>query len=294
MRKFREDRRRPIALMIVALLALAACTRSGPPAPVSQHVIDRPALSADEARSRSVTVQQGDTVYAIARRSGVTLRALIDANGLTAPFQIKPGDRLVLPGAVIATRTTTAPVAAAPRGSVETSTLPPPATAPRVETQAAPAAAIPSAGPAPRPAPPVAAAPARAARSFLWPVRGNVISEFGSKPGGLQNDGINIAAPQGTPVRAAENGVVVFAGNQLKGFGNLLLLRHADGWTTAYAHLDEIAVERGQSVKRGQTVGKIGQSGGVASPQLHFEVRRGTRPVDPRQHLSGGALAAAE
>jgi murein DD-endopeptidase MepM/ murein hydrolase activator NlpD len=74
----------------------------------------------------------------------------------------------------------------------------------------------------------------------------------------------------------------------------LLLLRHADGWTTAYAHLDEIAVERGQSVKRGQTVGKIGQSGGVASPQLHFEVRRGTRPVDPRQHLSGGALAAAE
>jgi murein DD-endopeptidase MepM/ murein hydrolase activator NlpD len=134
--------------------------------------------------------------------------------------------------------------------------------------------------------------PARGARAFVWPVRGNVISTFGQKPGGLQNDGINIAAPLGAPVRAADSGVVVYAGNELKGFGNLLLLRHADGWMTAYAHLESIAVERGQSVQRGQVVAKVGQSGGVAGPQLHFEVRRGTRPVDPRDHLQPLVAAA--
>lgn len=142
---------------------------------------------------------------------------------------------------------------------------------------AGPSAATPSAiDPAP---------PARAGR-FLWPVRGNIISTFGAKPGGLQNDGINIAAPRGTPVRATENGVVVYAGNELKGFGNLLLVRHADGWMSAYAHLDEMLVQRGASVTRGQLVAKVGQSGSVASPQLHFELRRAGRAVDPRTQLA--------
>ena len=128
---------------------------------------------------------------------------------------------------------------------------------------------------------------ARAGR-FLWPVRGSIVSGFGAKPGGMQNDGINIAVAPGTPVRAAENGVVVYAGNELRGFGNLVLLRHADGWMSAYAHLDEIGVERGAQVQRGQGIGKSGQSGGVTSPQLHFELRRDGRPVDPRPHLGAG------
>jgi murein DD-endopeptidase MepM/ murein hydrolase activator NlpD len=117
-------------------------------------------------------------------------------------------------------------------------------------------------------------------------VRGTIMSAFGAKPGGLQNDGINIAAPRGTPVRAAEHGVVVYAGNELKGFGNLLLVRHADGWMSAYAHLDEAAVARGAQVQRGQVIGQVGQTGGVASPQLHFELRRGGRAVDPQSVLS--------
>jgi murein DD-endopeptidase MepM/ murein hydrolase activator NlpD len=120
---------------------------------------------------------------------------------------------------------------------------------------------------------------------FQWPVQGHIVSDFGPKPGGLHNDGINIAAARGTPVQAAENGVVVYAGNELRGFGNLLLVRHADGWVTAYGHCDQLLVRRGQQVRRGQTIAKVGSTGNVRSPQLHFEVRRGTRPVNPNEFL---------
>ncbi|MDZ4737588.1 MAG: LysM peptidoglycan-binding domain-containing M23 family metallopeptidase [Rhodospirillaceae bacterium] len=127
---------------------------------------------------------------------------------------------------------------------------------------------------------------ARANTTFLWPVNGKVISEFGGAEDGLHNDGINIAAPRGTPVRAAENGVVVYAGNELRGFGNLLLVRHADGFVSAYAHNESLLVERGATVERGQTIARVGSSGSVTSPQLHFELRRGTEAVDPREYLS--------
>ncbi|MEX1108741.1 MAG: LysM peptidoglycan-binding domain-containing M23 family metallopeptidase [Dongiaceae bacterium] len=127
---------------------------------------------------------------------------------------------------------------------------------------------------------------ARANSTFLWPVNGKVISEFGGAEDGLHNDGINIAAPRGTPVRAAENGVVVYAGNELRGFGNLLLVRHADGFVSAYAHNESLLVERGATVARGQTIARVGSSGSVTSPQLHFELRRGTEAVDPREYLS--------
>jgi murein DD-endopeptidase MepM/ murein hydrolase activator NlpD len=128
--------------------------------------------------------------------------------------------------------------------------------------------------------------PAKTGRGFLWPVRGTVVSDYGSKPGGLQNDGINIAAPRGAPIRAAEGGTVVYAGNELRGFGNLLLVRHRDGWITAYAHADELLVKRGDEVRRGQVIARVGSSGGVTSPQLHFEVRRGARHVNPRDYLA--------
>jgi murein DD-endopeptidase MepM/ murein hydrolase activator NlpD len=116
-------------------------------------------------------------------------------------------------------------------------------------------------------------------------VQGRIVSDFGPKPGGLHNDGINISAARGAPIHAAENGVVVYAGNELRGFGNLLLVRHADGWVTAYGHCDQLLVRRGQQVRRGQAIARVGSTGNVRTPQLHFEVRRGTRPVNPNEFL---------
>jgi murein DD-endopeptidase MepM/ murein hydrolase activator NlpD len=123
---------------------------------------------------------------------------------------------------------------------------------------------------------------------FLWPLRGKIVSGYGAKDGGLFNDGINIAAKRGESVVAAGDGVVVYAGNEIRGFGNLVLVKHAKGWMTAYAHNDRLLVRRGERVRRGQPIAKAGSSGGVASPQLHFEVRKGSRAVDPVKYL--GAL----
>jgi murein DD-endopeptidase MepM/ murein hydrolase activator NlpD len=123
--------------------------------------------------------------------------------------------------------------------------------------------------------------------TFRWPVRGRVIAGFGPKTNGQQNDGINLAVPEGTVVKAAEDGVVAYAGNELKGYGNLVLVRHANGYVTAYAHASEIMVKRGEQIKRGQTIAKSGQTGNVGSPQLHFEIRKGATPVDPMQFLNG-------
>jgi murein DD-endopeptidase MepM/ murein hydrolase activator NlpD len=127
----------------------------------------------------------------------------------------------------------------------------------------------------------------RSSGRFQWPVRGTILSEFGPKPGGLHNDGLNISAAKGASVVAAENGVVAYAGNELRGFGNLLLIRHADGWVSAYAHLDDMLVDRGAKVKRGQKIGTVGSTGNVSAPQLHFELRKANRAIDPRDYLSG-------
>ncbi|MFP5512359.1 MAG: LysM peptidoglycan-binding domain-containing protein [Alphaproteobacteria bacterium] len=164
-----------------------------------------------------------------------------------------------------------------------------PAPTPIPAPSAAPAPSAPqqevASVPPPKPEPKAeAATPSRGGR-FLWPVKGKLISGFGPKPDGLHNDGLNIAAPKGTVVVAADNGVVAYAGNELRGFGNLLLLKHSDGWITAYAHLDKIEVERGASVKRGQAIARVGQTGGVSSPQLHFELRKGSQAVDPSDQM---------
>ena len=125
------------------------------------------------------------------------------------------------------------------------------------------------------------------APSFRWPARGRVISGSGAMTNGQQNDGINLALPEGTPVHAAEDGVVAYAGSELKGYGNLVLVRHSNGFVTAYAHASEIMVKRGDQVRRGQVIAKSGQTGNVTSPQLHFEIRKGSTPVDPTQYLPG-------
>lgn len=130
------------------------------------------------------------------------------------------------------------------------------------------------------------AATAGGAASFRWPVKGKVITSFGPREDGTHNDGINISVPAGTDVQAAEGGTVAYAGNELKGYGNLVLIRHDENWVSAYAHNDQLLVKRGEKIKRGQIIAKAGKSGTVEQPQVHFELRQGSKPVDPMKHLA--------
>ena len=152
-----------------------------------------------------------------------------------------------------------------------------------------PAAVAPAATPvAPPPDKPADADPIRtedAAPRFHWPVRGEVVSGFGPKPDGQRNDGIDIAVPENTPIKAADDGVVVYSGSQLKSFGNLVLVRHDNEYVTAYAHAKELRVKQGDTIKVGDVIGTSGQTGNVATPQVHFEIRKGSTPVDPMRLL---------
>jgi murein DD-endopeptidase MepM/ murein hydrolase activator NlpD len=152
---------------------------------------------------------------------------------------------------------------------------PPPAAPARKETPA-------SLGPTAAAEPP----PPRNSTTFLWPVRGRVLQGYGAGPGGTHNDGINIGAPRGAAVQAADGGVVAYSGNELRGYGNLILIKHANGWISAYAHCDLILVKTGQKVARGQVIARVGATGNVSEPQLHFELRRGKKSVDPNEYLA--------
>jgi murein DD-endopeptidase MepM/ murein hydrolase activator NlpD len=233
-------------------------------------------------------VQHGDTLMSIARRSGVTLAALAHANRLQTSSKLAIGDRITIPGGGHQ-------LAAAQPAPAR----PAPAAAPQVaQPHTVPATKVASAAPVqtarvakeePRTTETVVktAEPSGAMPSFRWPVKGRVIAGFGSKPNGTQNDGINLAVPEGTPIKAADDGVVAYAGNELKGYGNLVLIRHSNGFVSAYAHASELMVKRGDTIKRGQVIAHAGQTGSVTSPQLHFEIRKGSTPVDPAQYLGG-------
>jgi murein DD-endopeptidase MepM/ murein hydrolase activator NlpD len=226
-------------------------------------------------------VAAGETLHSIARHYGKPVLVLAKANNIAPDSRVKIGDRLVIPEAKAAS---TAPAVQPKRAEA------PPAAAPQnlavAESPHSARLASPAA-PAEEESAVKTAEPAGKLDAFRWPVRGRVIAGFGPKPNGLQNDGINVAVPEGTPIKAAEDGVVAYAGNELKGYGNLVLLRHSNGFVTAYAHASEILVKKGDVVKRGQTIAKSGQSGSVTSPQLHFEIRKGSTPVDPAQYLNG-------
>jgi len=129
-------------------------------------------------------------------------------------------------------------------------------------------------------------APIGNAPAFAWPVSGRVISDFGATANGGKNDGINIATAAGAPIHASASGTVTYAGDELKNYGNLVLVKHAGGFTTAYAHADRLVVSRGDFVAKGQVIGYSGQTGDVTSPQLHFEIRSATMPVNPRAYLA--------
>jgi murein DD-endopeptidase MepM/ murein hydrolase activator NlpD len=222
-------------------------------------------------------VAPGETLHSIARLYGKPVMALAKANNIPPDTMVKVGERLIIPD-VHAAAAAAPPVA--PRGEGTVGSL---ATAdsPHSARLAAPVE------PEAQESAVKAAEPAGGLPSFRWPVRGRVIAGFGPKPNGLQNDGINLAVPEGTPVKAAEDGVVAYAGNELKGYGNLVLVRHSNGFVTAYANASEILVKRGDAIKRGQVIAKSGQTGSVTSPQLHFEIRKGATPVDPAQYLNG-------
>lgn len=241
-------------------------------------------------------VVAGDTLYSVAKNYDVGVYELARLNDIGAPYTIKLGEILVIPAPDAVTKVaqkTPQPVAkpAAPRTAVAKAPKPvlkspsPPRTTERVAVTPSSAGKI-AVIPPKKPVTPVPPPPARTGKGFVWPVKGPLLSSFGVKDGGLRNDGINIKANRGTPVRAAENGVVAYAGNEIRGFGNLLLIKHADGYVTAYAHNEDLVVRRGQKVKRGQKIATVGSSGSVARPQLHFEVRKGRRPQDPKKYLT--------
>ncbi len=256
-------------------------------------------------RERVHPVVRGDTLYSISRRYGVDMYELAQANRLESSYAIQVGQELRIPAVPQAVAQQQPPPTAVARGMQAEELAPPPA------GREGPAVTmLPPSEPAPNSAPPAPLAPAPpptarlapeaaptapvapepppmvGGEGFIWPARGQVVLEFGPKAKGLHNDGINIEAPRGTPVYASAGGVVAYAGNELRGFGNLLLIKHADGWVTAYAHNDELLVRRGDTVKKGQVIARIGSTGNVTKPQLHFELRKGRQAVDPRSRLT--------
>ena len=255
-----------------------------PTAAVAAPALAAPASKAAAAVNAPPTVHvvnHGDTLLSIARRNHVTVAELAKANSLEPSAKLKLGMKLTVPGAktaALAPATPAAVVAAAQPAAAVTG-------GPPQSARLAQATATPEDTKIESPA--KAADATGALPTFRWPVRGKVITSYGAKTNGKANDGINLAVPEGTPVKAAEDGVVAYSGNELKGYGNLVLVRHSNGYVTAYAHASELLVKRGDTIKRGQIIAKSGQSGEVGSPQLHFEIRKGSSPVDPLQFLNG-------
>ena len=264
------------------------------PAPVGAPALAAPASKPAAAASRIHVVNRGDTLLSVARANHVSVPDLAKANNLEPSARLSVGTKLVVPGSRTAAAPIAQPVAAAqPVAGQPAAALSAPASRVASAGGTLQTARLAQANPKVEDGPAVEA-PAKtdatatgALPTFRWPVRGKVITSYGAKTNGKANDGINLAVPEGTPVKAAEDGVVAYAGNELKGYGNLVLVRHSNGYVTAYAHASELMVKRGDTIKRGQIIAKSGQSGEVGSPQLHFEIRKGSSPVDPLQFLNG-------
>jgi len=319
------DRSATSALNQAQLSKARAASRpanASPQSPPAQQAAAAPAVraQAQTVEGGTVIVGPGETLFAIARRTGVELRDIVVANNLEPPYALRAGQRLTIPAAryhivragetgysisrAYGTDLTTlarlnnldkpyavqvgqrlrlpaSPTLSANGGSAPTAVASAPAQATTpAPSQSATAPATATAA-AQKPVP----APAAFSGSFSWPLTGRILSRFGPKQGGLHNDGINIAATPGAPVRAAAPGVVAYAGDGLKGFGWLILIKHGDGWVTAYAHNESVLVQRGDTVRAGEPIARAGSTGSVDRPQLHFEIRNGRRAVDPLKYL---------
>jgi murein DD-endopeptidase MepM/ murein hydrolase activator NlpD len=304
-----------VPAVALALLVAACAPRVEGPAPV---VSATPTAAAEPER---ITVRPGQTLSGIAHAYHVPMRAIAEANHLLPPYRIEIGRTLIIPQAaqLAVSPATTSPGVTSPVQPAAVAVPDQAATVPVERTilapaqqpsfasavppspvvsapspggalpypEAKPAAAAPAPPAAPEP-PHVTAAPPSVQHSgtFLWPVRGRVVAGYGSGHDGTRNDGINIAAPRGAAVEATDAGVVAYAGNELRGYGNLILVKHSNGWISAYAHCDLVLVKRGDKVARGQVIARVGSTGNVSEPQLHFELRRGNRAVDPREFLA--------
>jgi len=253
------------------------------------HIASAPAASGMHVPAASGThvVAAGENLSSIAHRYHKPRGAIAKANNLAPDAKLRIGQRLTIPGLKVAAAPTPAvakpaPIAQGPRPAEPKAPAAPkqrmaandpPANA-RVLTPTEPTIEAESG----------AGEAASGSPTFRWPVRGRILSAFGAH-NGQQNDGIDLSVPEGTSVKAADDGVVAYAGNELKGYGNLVLVRHQNGYVTAYAHASELMVKRGDQVKRGQIIARSGQTGNVNAPQLHFEIRKGKVPVDPVQFL---------
>ncbi len=257
-------------------------------------------------------VRKGDTLYGISDKCQVSLRALIDANTLKAPYKLSVGQRLVLPASqfhIVTAQQTLYSISnmynvslmelvrhnklnkpyvihigqklylPGARGTSQAKVTTQGSSPPQSVPQQRPSA--PQTADKPIPFPKLDQRPL----NFVWPVKGRVISPFGRNPSGIHNDGINIAVRENTTVRASEAGTVVYADNGLKGFGNLILIKHKREYVTAYAHNSKMLFKRGDKIKRGQVIAYTGRSGGVKVPQLHFEIRQGSKAVNPQPLL---------
>ncbi|OLY44954.1 Murein DD-endopeptidase MepM and murein hydrolase activator NlpD, containing LysM domain [Bartonella apis] len=262
-------------------------------------------------KNGSYIVQSGDTLYSVSRKTGVSVDSLKSANGLSNGA-IRVGQSLIVPGGhntEVAAATPSAATAktATPAALPETKQVTTPT---KTAAASQPAATQPAAEPTKtaqnEPAKP-AAEPAVAKGSdttmnqaenvavvapqatgiskMRWPAQGRILSSFGQKEGSSTNDGIDIMAPEGSSVKAAENGVVIYAGDGLKEFGNTVLIRHENNIVTVYGHNSKILVQRGQKVRRGDEIAKSGMSGNASTPRVHFEVRKNSSPVNPIKYL---------
>lgn len=242
---------------------------------ISEVATDYGTLVVQEKKSfvlntSEVTVVLGDTAYSIAKKHNMAVERLAALNNLAPPYRLRTGQVLKVENAEIITTKTEIT-------KTDSATVAAPISAPTISQ-----APIVTSGVVTK----LPKLPVRAGSKFKWPVKGNIISDFGPKRNGLTNDGINISASSGATVAAADNGVVVYAGNELKGMGNLLIIQHAGGWMTVYAHLDSFVVKRGDRVNVGQKIGTVGMTGKVNEPQLHFEIRKGSKAFDPKKEIN--------
>lgn len=279
------------------------------PKPVSEQKV----IVKKEPRVKTITIGAGDTLYSVSRRYAVPVNDLAIMNGLHAPFTLKNGQTLRVPDVPeviiprvtqqepkeqkktesVTKKTETKPVQKTVVKDVKKIEQKKPETK-KVEnknTNADKSGVQKNQKSEPkkttvntRQQTPQKIA-ARSSSKFSWPLRGTILSHFGAKSGGLFNDGINIAAVSGAVVKSAENGVVAYAGNEIKGMGNLVIIQHAGGWMTVYAHLNSMSVRRGARVSVGDKIGLVGQTGKVTKPQLHFEIRKGTKAYNPVNYL---------
>ena len=296
-------------MLVLTVLALAGCLGSGggllpvSEAPKRQAVVDVPPDGV-------ISVKPGDTIYSVANRYRVTPRRIILANELPPPYslgglatiripkprthRVREGDTLdsisgryrVSKADIIRLNALSSPAALRPGMQVaiprmiDYSSLDIPSSKPSASAANIGKRAV-------KPKSPIRNVRySSSASDFTWPLDGAIIDRFGTAGKGVHNDGVNIAASGGTPVRASYDGEVAFVGTGLKSFGNLILLKHGDGWITAYAHLGEVGVSEGQRIRRGGVIGTVGQSGKVETPQLHFELRKSRTPVNPEEYLS--------